>query len=181
MSKIGKKPIQIPEGVELVLNNGVVTVKWPKGELSYTLIDGVSVEQKDNEIVVSTDGSDDLNKFWWLTRSLLSNMVEGVSKGYERKLHIIGVGYGAQLAWTTLTLSLWLSHKVNFELPAGIEGKVEQDPKGNSIVTLSGIDKQFVGEVAAKIKSFRTPEPYKGKGIRYYGEEIKLKPGKAAK
>ncbi len=181
MSKIGKKPIQIPEWVELVFNDNVVTVKWPKGELQYSLLDGIKVEQKESEVIVSTTGDDNLNKFWWLTRSLLSNMIEGVSKGYERKLHIIGVGYGAQLAGTTLTLSLGLSHKVNFELPAGIEGKVDQDPKGNSILTLTGIDKQFVGEIAAKIKAFRAPEPYKGKGIRYYGEEIKLKPGKAAK
>ncbi len=181
MSKIGKKPVQIPEWVEVKIDNGVVTVKGPKGELSYTLLEGVNVEQNDKEIVVSTTGDDSLNKFWGLTRSLLSNMVEGVSKGYEKKLHIIGVGYWAQLAGNKLTLSLGLSHKVDFELPSGIEGKVDQDPKGNAILTLTGIDKQFVGEIAAKIKAFRKPEPYKGKGIRYYGEEIKLKPGKAAK
>lgn len=181
MSKIGKKPIQIPEWVEVTLDKQVVKVKGPKGDLEYTLLKGVKVDVKEWEVHISTTGDDDLNKFWGLTRSLVANMVEGVSQGYEKKLHIIGVGYWAQLAGKKLTLSLGLSHKVDFELPAEIDGKVDQDPKGNSVVTLSGIDKQLVGEVAAKIKLLRKPEPYKGKGIRYFGEEIKLKPGKAAK
>ncbi len=180
MSKVGKKPVVIPEGVEVVLNGKDLTVKGPKGELKYVLLDGVNLKIEEKEIIVSVDNAD-LNKFWGLTRALVANMVEGVSQGYEKKLHIIGVGYGAQLSGKTLVLSLGLSHKVEFPIIDGIDAKVEQDPKGNAIVTLSGIDKQLVGEVAAKIKALRKPEPYKGKGIRYFGEEIKLKPGKAAK
>lgn len=180
MSKVGKKPVTLPEGVEVLLNGKDLTVKGPKGELKYTLLDGVNLKVEEKEIIVSVD-SPDLSKFWGLTRALVANMVEGVSQGYEKKLHIIGVGYGAQLSGKNLVLSLGLSHKVDFPIREGIDAKVEQDPKGNAIVTLSGIDKQLVGEVAAKIKSLRKPEPYKGKGIRYFGEEIKLKPGKAAK
>lgn len=180
MSKIGKKPIIIPEGVDIQLEGKLVKVKGPKGELSYEALDCVGIKKEENTVVVSID-HDDNKKFWGLTRTLIANMVEGVTNGYEKKLHIIGVGYGAQLQGKKLVLSLGFSHKINFEVPDGIEVSVEQDPKGNSILTLKSIDKQLLGEVAAKIKAYKKPEPYKGKWIRYFGEFIKLKPGKAAK
>jgi large subunit ribosomal protein L6 len=179
MSKIGKKSISIPEGVEVVVDNSVVRVKGPKWELSEKLLDGVSVAIADGVITVSVD-SEEKRKFWGLYRSLIANMVVGVTEGYEKKLHIIGVGYGAQAQWQKLVLSLGYSHKIDFNLPASISGSVEQDAKGNAIVTLQSIDKQLIGQVAAQIRDLRKPEPYKGKWVRYFGEEIKLKPGKAA-
>jgi len=180
MSKIGKLPIIIPEGVEININNALVKVKWPKGELEYKTLDCITLKQKENTLIVTVDKPEN-NKFWWLTRTLIANMVEGVIKEFEKKLHIIGVGYGAQLQGKKLVLSLGLSHKIEFEFPENIKASVEQDPKGNTILTMTSIDKQLVGEVAAKIRSFRKPEPYKGKGIRYFGEQIKLKAGKTAK
>jgi len=179
MSKIGKKPIVVPEWVEVKLEGKNVIVKGPKGELSYETLDCVKVEQQGNTIILSID-NDDNKKFWGLTRTLIANMIEGVINGYEKKLHIIGVGYGAKLQGKQIELSLGFSHKVDFVFPDGIEVTIEQDPKGNTIVTFKGIDKQLVGEVAAKMRALRKPEPYKGKGIRYFDEQIKLKAGKAA-
>ena len=180
MSKIGKLPIAIPAGVEVTITNNLVKVKGPKGELEYQTLDCITLKQEENTIVVAVDTKDN-RKFWGLTRTLIANMIEGVVNGYEKKLHIIGVGYGAQVQGNKIILSLGLSHKAEFELPTGVTASVEQDPKGNAILTLQSIDKQLVGQVAAKIRDLRKPEPYKGKGIRYFGEEIKLKPGKAAK
>jgi len=179
MSKIGKKPVIIPEGVEVSLEGKLVKVKWPKGELSYETLKEVFVKKEENTIIVSID-HDDNKKFWGLTRTLIANMIEGVTKWYEKKLLILGVWYGAKLQWKNIELSLWFSHKVNYTFPDSLNAIVEQDPKWNSIVTITWIDKQLVGEVAAKIRAYRKPEPYKGKWIRYFGEEIKLKPGKAA-
>lgn len=182
MSKVGKIPVTIPEWVVVVLENGVVNVKWPKWELSYTLNQGVIMTQEDNALNFSVEDINTQKNFWGLARNLVKNMVEGVKNWFEKKLLIMGVWYGAQLQWKTLVLSLGFSHKINYEIPASIsEIKVEQDPKWNTIVTLSSIDKQQVGEVAAKIRSFRKPEPYKGKWVRYVDEFIKLKPGKSAK
>ena len=179
MSKIGRKPILIEEWVEISINGNEVKVKWPKGELTRIVNEWVTVKQEDNHIVLSI--SDDNNKaFWGLNRSLIANMVEWVKNGYEKKLLIIWVWYWAVLQWKTLVLSLGLSHKVNFEIPDDIELSVEQDPKGNSIVTIKWINKHTVGQTAAKIREFRKPEPYKGKGIRYIDEYVKIKPGKAA-
>ena len=118
--------------------------------------------------------------FWGLTRSLVANMVEGVAKGFEKKLQVLGVGYNAKVQGRTLILNLGYSHPINHELPQGIDAVVEKDPKGNDMVVITGIDKQLVGEQAAKIRSYRKPEPYKGKGVRYFGEHIKMKAGKTA-
>ncbi len=179
MSKIGKKPIVIPDGVEVRLDGTVVYVKGPKWELSETLVDGVLVTIADGAVTVAVDWEDKWN-LWGLYRSLIANMVVWVTEGYTRKLHIIWVWYNAQVQWNTVVLALGYSHKINFDLPSGITASAEQDAKGNTILTLLGIDKQAIGQAAAKIREFRKPEPYKGKGVRYFGEEVKLKPGKAA-
>lgn len=180
MSKVWKKPISIPKGVTIQLQNNTVTVQGPKGTLSYTLLEGISIDVQEDVATVSVN-SEEIKNLWWLTRALVTNMVEGVTQWYEKKLLIIGVGYGAKVEGKNLNLSIGLSHKVNFPIPQGIEMKTEQDAKNNTIVILWGIDKQLVGETAAKIRSLRKPEPYKGKGIRYFDEVIKLKAGKAAK
>ena len=180
MSKIGKKNIILPAGVEVQIEGPKVTVKGPKGTLSYTLVKGVHAELKDNEVVFTIDGLEYAN-LWGLSRTLVANMVEGVTHGYEKKLLLIWVGYTAKKEWTGLLLSLGLSHKVKFDIPADIKCEVEQDPKGNYVITLQGIDKQMLGQKAAQLKALKTPEPYKGKGFRYFDEVIKLKPGKAAK
>lgn len=179
MSKIGKKPITIPSWVDVNINNNTVTVKGPKWELSQKILDCVKIIKEENEIVLSIKNDDDW-KFRWLSRTLIANMIEWVTNWFEKKLLITGVWYWGQLQWNKLILSIWFSHKVDYTLPKGIEAKAEQDPKWNTIITLNGIDKQLVWEVAAKIRSYRTPEPYKGKGIRYMDEFIKLKPGKSA-
>lgn len=180
MSKVGKKLILLPSWVETTLENNHVTVKGPKGTLSYDLLDGVELSVEDNHIKIFVADEEKKN-LRGLTRTLVSNMVEGVTNGYEKKLLVLGVGYGAKLEGKKLVLSLGFSHKVNFEVPAGIEVKVEQDVKGNAIIILSGIDKQYLGEIAASLKALKKPEPYKWKGIRYSDEVIKLKPGKASK
>ncbi len=180
MSKIGKKSIEIPSGVELQINGSVVKVKGPKGELSHTFAQGVHIKVEENQAITFVDNEDQWN-LRGLSRTLLANMVEGVTNGYEKKLLIMGVGYAVKMEGKKFVFSLGLSHKINFDIPQSIEAQVEQDAKGNFIITLKSIDKQFLGEYAAKIKALRKPEPYKGKGIRYFGEYIKLKPGKAAK
>ncbi len=180
MSKVGKKVIAIPSGVEVTINGKDLTVKGPKGQLSYTFLEGVDVSVKDNELTVFVADEEKKN-LWGLTRTLIANMVEGVTHGYEKKLLIMGVGFAAKLEGKKLTLSLGFSHKVNFDVPASIDVKVEQDAKGNFVITLAGIDKQYLGEITAKLKALKKPEPYKGKGIRYVDEFIKLKPGKATK
>ena len=180
MSKVGKKVIALPTGVEATLQGQILSVKWPKGTLSYTLLDDVQVTIENNELTVFVADEEKRN-LRGLTRTLIANMVEWVSNGYEKKLMIMGVGYGAKLEGNKLVLSIGYSHKVNFEIPQVITTTVEQDPKWNTIVTMKGIDKQYLGEVAAKLKALKKPEPYKGKGIRYFDEYIKLKPGKATK
>ncbi len=180
MSKIGKKVIEIPAGVELQINGSTVTVKGPKGQLSHTFAKGVSIKVEGNQAITAVEHEDQWN-LRWLSRTLLANMIEGVTKGYEKKLLLMGVGYAVKMEGKKFVFSLGLSHKVNFDIPQNIEAKVEQDAKGNFIITLNGIDKQFLGEYAAKVKALKKPEPYKWKGIRYFDEYIKLKPGKAAK
>lgn len=180
MSKIGKKTITVPQGVTVTINGQHVEVKGPKGTLSYTALEGVSVVLEDNVITVSV-ADDSIRNLWGLTRTLVNNMVVGVSEGYTIKLHILWVGFGAKVNGQKLGLSLGFSHPVDFDLPQGIAATVEKDPKGNDIITLTWIDKQLIGETAAKIRKLKKPEPYKGKGIRYFGEQIKLKAGKAAK
>mgnify|MGYP000999751838 FL=1 len=180
MSKIGKKPLVIPQGVEVDLKETVVQVKGPKGTLDLNLPYGVKVEKNESELVFSIL-DDQYKNLWGLARTLVANMVEGVSNGYEKKLLIIGVGYSAKVEGKTLVLSLGYAHKVNFLIPERIEIRTEQDPKGNTVVFISGISKELVGEVAAKVRSMKKPEPYKGKGIRYFDEFVKIKPGKSAK
>jgi large subunit ribosomal protein L6 len=180
MSKIGKKPIAIKDGVEVKIENQTVTIKGPKGTLSYTLLDGVLAKVEDNAIVVSiTD--DEKKNLWGLTRTLLSNMEHGVSEGFEKKLLLMGVGYSAKKEGDGILFALGFSHKVKFDIPSSLQCDVEQDAKGNYVITLKGIDKQYLGEVTAKIRALKKPEPYKGKGIRYIDEVVKLKAGKTAK
>lgn len=180
MSKIGKKPLVIPQGVEVDMKETSIHVKGPKGSLDLNLPSGVKIERNESELVFSIV-DDQYKNLWGLVRTLVANMVEGVTNGYEKKLLIIGVGYSAKVEGKNLILSLGYAHKVPFAIPEGIEIKTEQDVKGNTVVTISGINKELVGEVAAKIRLFKKPEPYKGKGIRYFDEFVKIKAGKSAK
>ena len=180
MSKIGKKPLSIPQGVEVELAESSVKVTGPKGTLSLNIPYGVKIEKNESELVFSIL-EDQYKNLWGLVRTLVSNLVVGVSQGYEKKLLIIGVGYSAKLEGKTLVLSLGFAHKVNYQIPEGIDMKSEQDPKGNTVIFISGINKELVGEVAAKVRAYKKPEPYKGKGIRYFDEFVKIKPGKSAK
>ncbi len=180
MSKIGKKPLLVPQGVEVELKESSVDVKGAKGALHLDLPYGVKIEKNESELVFSIL-DDQYKNLWGLVRTLVANMVEGVTNGYEKKLLIIGVGYSAKVEGKNLVLSLGYAHKVNFPIPEGIEVRTEQDPKGNTVVFVSGISKELVGEVAAKVRAFKKPEPYKGKGIRYFDEFVKIKPGKSAK
>lgn len=176
MSRIGKQPIQITEGTQIKVESGFVIVKGPKGELKQKLHQSIHVDLSDNQVKVSVDGTSGKEMaLWGLFRSLIKNMVVGVNQGYERKLEINGVGYRAVVNGDKLTLNIGYSHPVIYCLPKGIEVKVD-----NNIITLSGIDKQLVGETAAQIRKIRKPEPYKGKGIKYSDEVIRRKIGKTA-
>ena len=177
MSRIGKQPITVPEGVTIDIAPGLVTVKGPKGELSQTVSPEMKVEQADGELTVSrpTDRGEH-RALHGLTRSLIANMVEGVTAGFEKRLEIQGVGYRAQLKGSSLEMALGLSHPVKIEAPAGIEFEVPQPTE----VVVRGIDKQLVGEMAARVRKSRPPEPYKGKGVRYAGEHVTRKVGKRA-
>jgi large subunit ribosomal protein L6 len=178
MSRIGKKPIEIPAGVKVALNNDVITVTGPKGELKTTLMPDIEVKSTDEEIICTVRiPSKKVSAYWGLTRSLIANMVEGVTKGFSKKLELVGVGYRAKQNGTGASISVGYSNPVEFPAPKGVEIKVED----NTNITISGIDKQLVGEVAAKIRKIRKPEPYKGKGIKYAGEVIRRKAGKAGK
>jgi len=175
MSRIGKKPIPLPENVRIEVNDLLLTVSGPKGKLQKMLHAGVTVTSVDKSAVVTIDETlKGANALHGLHRALLGNMVTGVSRGFERVLEIVGVGYRAELSGRAVTFHLGYSHPVVFELPAGIEGKVEKTK-----VTLSGIDKELLGRTAAKIRGFREPEPYKGKGIKYAEEVIRRKAGKS--
>lgn len=179
MSRIGKKPVAIPSGVTVELSGNVVSVKGPKGELSYAHLPEVTVTVEESQVVVERkDDTDDSKARHGLTRQLISNMVIGVSQGYEKKLEIIGVGYKAQAKGKSVTLNLGHSHPIDYAAPEGIE--ISQDEKNKNILIIQGIDKEKVGQVAADIRSFRPPEPYKGKGVKYIDEEIIRKAGKTA-
>ena len=180
MSKIGRKVITIVEGVEVSISGLHVAVKGVKGSLEWTVPEGVILKQEGNEITVSV-ADDSKKNLRGLARTLINNMIVGVSQGYEKKLLIIGVGYGAQVSGNEVVFSLGYAHKVKFPIPTGIEVKTEQDIKGNTVITINGFDKALVGEVAAKMRQLKKPEPYKGKGIRYFDEFVKLKAGKSAK
>jgi len=177
MSRIGRVPIIIPEGVTVEQDAQTLKAKGSKGELTLEIHPKIKIEIKDKEITVSMKNNDKLARsLYGLSQRLVSNLVIGVSKGFEKKLEIKGVGYRASQEGKKINLTLGFSHPVVVDLPEGIEGKVQKN-----IITISGIDKQLVGEVAANIRAYKKPEPYKGKGIRYVGEFVKRKVGKAAK
>lgn len=176
MSRIGKKEILIPAGVEVLVNGQEVSVKGPKGSLKMFAVPEILIEMKENQIHFSPKKDDLKSKaLWGLTRTLVSNMVDGVTKGFEKKLEINGVGFKAAVEGKKLVLSVGLSHTVDIPAPEGIEFKVEKN-----VITVSGIDKELVGQVSAEIRRVKKPEPYKGKGIKYADEVIKRKLGKKA-
>lgn len=176
MSRIGKKPIDIPSGVEVKIEGDEIFVKGPKGELSLKFRREAEVEKNGEKIVVSPGKkSKNTKALWGLYRALIANMVKGVSEGFEKKLEIRGVGYKARVEGDYLILSVGFSHEVKVKKPEGIDFSVEKN-----IITVSGIDKEKVGQIAAKIRDIRPPEPYKGKGIRYLGEEVRTKVAKKA-
>lgn len=177
MSRIGKLPIDIPSGVTITVDPDTITVAGSKGTLTQFTMPGVEVKQADNQIIVTRINDEPANRAkHGLMRTLINNMVIGVSQGFSKKLEINGVGYRVALAGNGLKLNLGLSHDVNYALPTGVTATVEQN-----VITISGIDKQQVGQVAAEIRALRKPEPYKGKGIKYVGERIIRKSGKSGK
>lgn len=177
MSRVGKKPVNIPGKVKVGVSDGRVTVEGPKGALSRQISDKVQVAVDGGKVVVTRTGDDRQSRsLHGLMRALIQNMVTGVSDGFEKRLEIVGIGYKAELAGPNLTLSLGYSHPVVYGVPKGISIEVE---KGTRLV-VRGADRQVVGEAAAKIRGFRPPDAYKGKGIRYANEVVKLKAGKAA-
>jgi large subunit ribosomal protein L6 len=186
MSRIGRKIVALPSGVTVELrapkdgNSGVtVLVKGAKGELTYTALPGITVALEGSAVRVNrTSDADKTRAAHGLARAIVANMVKGVHEGFSKQLEIIGVGFKAQLKGKTLQLQLGFSHPVDFTIPAGIE--ITQDEKNKNLITVKGIDKQLVGQTAAQIRELRPPEPYKGKGIRYVGEAVRRKVGKAA-
>ena len=178
MSRIGKKPVKIPEGVTVNLEGNVITATGPKGNLNLKFRPEVSLEISGNEVKINRKSETPKAKsVHGLTRTLVENLVFGVSKGWNKGLEIIGVGYRAAIEETTLILNLGFSHQVKFPAPEGINFEVVDNTK----INVKGIDKQLVGETAAQIRRIKPPEPYKGKGIRYIGEIVRKKAGKAAK
>ena len=175
MSRVAKKPIALPKGVELKVAGEAVTVKGPKGTLSFTVPAGVEVNVNGSEVLFASKDAE-TTKFAGTARAVLANMVKGVSEGYERKLELVGVGYRAALQGKDLNLSLGFSHPILFKAPEGITITAPTQTE----VLIAGADKQRVGETAAKIRAFRPPEPYKGKGVRYAGEKITIKEAKKA-
>lgn len=178
MSRLGKLPIKLPAGTQVTIEKGFVNVKGPKGELKQELLKAVKAEiNAENELIISVNNPDDKKEksLWGLFRALINNMVVGVNDGFEKKMEFKGVGYKMAVAGNKLNLNLGFSHPIEFPLPDGISALVE-----NNIITISGVDKQLVGEVSAQIRKIRKPEPYKGKGIRYIDEVIRRKAGKAA-
>jgi large subunit ribosomal protein L6 len=176
MSRIGKLPITIPEAVTVQVDGQSVSVKGPKGSLEFSVHPAVSVAVEERQIVCRRGSEERTHKaLHGLTRALVANMVQGVTKGFERRLDLVGVGYRAQMLGPNLSLALGFSHPIIFPVPSGIKLEV----KDQTQITVSGIDKQLVGSVAAKLRSFRPPEPYKGKGVKYSDERIRRKAGKA--
>ena len=176
MSRIGKKPVPIPDGVTVTVNGSTVTVKGPKGELKRTFRPEMRIEKEDGRLVViRPSDAKEHRALHGLTRALLANMVDGVTKGYRRALEIVGVGYRAEKKGKALVVSVGYSHPVHYPEPEGITLTASTP----TVVVVEGIDKQKVGQVAAEIRAIRPPEPYKGKGIRYQGEQVRRKAGKA--
>jgi large subunit ribosomal protein L6 len=178
MSRVGQAPIEVPSGVDVNISGPVVRVKGPKGELERRMPEGITIEQADAELrVARADDERETRALHGLVRSLVFNMVLGVTQGFEKSLEIQGVGYRAQKRGNDLELAVGFSHAVTKTAPSGIEFDVPQPTR----IVVRGIDKELVGQVAAEIRAIRKPEPYKGKGIRYEGEQIRRKAGKAAK
>jgi len=176
MSRIGKLPIAVPEGTEIKLDGSILSVRGPKGSLTHTIPEGISIQVEDGSIHVRRDADTKrIRALHGLTRSLVANMVTGVTQGFEKQLQIVGVGYRGSLQGKTLQLSLGYSHPIFYPVPEGIEIAMDDQTR----IVVKGIDKQKVGQVAAEIRSFRKPEPYKGKGISYVGEQIRRKAGKS--
>ncbi len=182
MSRIGRLPVSLPEGVRVTVNKGnLITVKGPLGELSQKVAPVINVSVEPNQIVVNRQTEQKHHKsLHGLYRSLINNMVVGVSKGYEIKQELVGVGFRAETKGQLLELSLGYSHDIVLEIPVEIKIETKTERRSNPIITLKSIDKQLLGHVAAKIRSLRPPEPYKGKGIRYVGEQLRRKAGKTA-
>lgn len=177
MSKIGKKPIDIPEGVEVKFDQGVLYTKGPKGELSLEISSQTKLEITDKEIVVKKGrASKEASAFWGLTRSLVSNIITGVKDGYEKKLELQGVGFRMSIQGKKIVMALGFSHPVEMEVPDGLTANIED----NNVLSISGIDKQKVGQFAANVRELKKVEPYKGKGFRYAGEKVIRKVGKKA-
>jgi len=178
MSRLGVKPIVIPAGVTVKNDGGLITVKGPKTELSLKLHPHVtfSMEGSEGKVTVAEPEAKFDRSLWGLSRKLIANMISGVTAGFTKQLELVGVGFKVSVAGNKVNLDLGFSHPIAFELPKGVEAKAEKN-----ILTLSGSDKQLVGQVAAQIRKLRKPEPYKGKGIRYVGEIVRQKAGKAAK
>jgi len=175
MSRIGKKAVAIPNGVTVTLEGQTVSVKGPKGQLTWTVADEIEVRQEGQELLLAKRADNTrAQAMWGLSRTLVANMVTGVTTGFERKLELVGVGYRAAMKGQALSMQLGFSHDVDVPAPQGITFAV---PKQTEI-TISGIDKQLVGETAARIRRIRPPEPYKGKGVRYAGEQVRRKEGK---
>jgi large subunit ribosomal protein L6 len=178
MSRIGLSPITVPSGVDVTLSGRAIKVKGPKGQLERALPEGITVEQNDGELrVARSNDQREVKALHGLVRSLVANMVQGVTQGYEKRLEIHGVGYRAQKQGNAIELSVGFSHTVKKAAPSGIEFEVPQPTR----ITVRGIDKELVGQIAAEIRAIKKPEPYKAKGIRYEGEHIIRKGGKAAK
>ena len=186
MSRIGKLPISIPTGVTVTLKDNVVTVKGPKGELSQFVDPSINVAIEDGHVMLTENENEMLDNikqrhaFHGLYRSLVNNMVIGVSEGYKKELELVGVGYRAQSQGQVLELSLGYSHAIFLRLPAEIKVEAKSERNKNPLIILESCDKQLIGQVCAKIRSFRKPEPYKGKGIKFVGEVIRRKSGKSA-
>ena len=179
MSRVGKKPIEIPENVTVKIDAGVITIKGPKGELNWKYPSSIKVTMNGGTILVERSSDAGVDRaLHGLTRSIISNMVAGVSQGYQIVLEIVGVGYRAQVSGNKLVLSLGYSNPVEYSLPDGITASLDQK---QTQITLTGIDKQHIGHVAACIRALRPPDAYKGKGVRLKGERLKLKVGKAGK
>ena len=174
MSRIGKMPVGLPDKVEVKVNGTHVSVKGPNGQLDYTFSENVNIELKDKEVVVTPiDESKNAVSMWGTARTLINNMVTGVTTGFTKTLEFNGVGYKAAVSGSTLTLNLGYSHPIEYSLPEGVSAKVTKN-----VIDISGANKELVGFVAAKVRSFRPPEPYKGKGVKYADEHIIRKAGK---
>jgi large subunit ribosomal protein L6 len=182
MSRIGKLPVEIPKGVTIDLKPGnIVVVKGPKGELEQKVNPNITIKIEDNQLLVTRPNDSKPNKsMHGLYRSLIANMVEGVSNGFTIKQELVGVGFRAETRGQQLILNLGYSHDIIFELPPEIKAEAKTEKRSNPVITLTSADKQLIGHVASKIRSFRKPEPYKGKGVKFVGEQIRRKAGKAA-